>query len=113
VIKKLFNSYMGRRRDNEKFLDMVRKEGSVIVMGYSWLGQWFGGKQIKPGFAESVTVFTVEAVWMFSYFSCFPDCAGMLCIYKIPHSCGKVYISQTGCQITRISKHIRETRLEN
>jgi hypothetical protein len=34
------------------------------------------GEQVKPGFAKSVTVFTVEGMGVFSYFSCFPDYAG-------------------------------------
>jgi hypothetical protein len=35
-------------------------------------------------------------------------------VYKIPGSCGKMYIGQTGCHIsTRISEYIRDTRLEN
>jgi hypothetical protein len=33
---------------------------------------------VKPGFAESVTMFTVAVVGVFSYFSCFPDYAGMV-----------------------------------
>jgi hypothetical protein len=35
-------------------------------------------------------------------------------VYKVPCSCGKVYIGQTGCYIsTNISKHIRGTKQEN
>jgi hypothetical protein len=33
---------------------------------------------MKPGFAYSVSVFTVEVVGVFDYFSSFPDYAGKL-----------------------------------
>jgi hypothetical protein len=39
---------------------------------------WGGGGQVKPGFVYSVSIFPVEVLGMFNYFTYFPDYVGMV-----------------------------------
>jgi hypothetical protein len=51
----------------------VGSKRNSVATGWRWFIGGFEGEEAKPGFTQSVSVFTVKVVGVFCYFSGFPD----------------------------------------